>query len=115
MRQDMNDQRSLTEQLRSTMDLANRNGYYDAADLIEKILNKNELTPVSLSNVLGSARLTKCPDCGVEYELGQPHIAFCPAHTCDVCGSSYGYVVNQQDRSDTGKTRVCDECVIAGL
>jgi len=55
-----------------------------------------------------------CPDCGNSYEAGMPHMAFCKAHTCDICESSYGYVVGIQDRKDTGKTRVCNDCVEAG-
>lgn len=35
----MNDQRSLTDQLRDLIVLANRAGLYDAADVVEKLLN----------------------------------------------------------------------------
>ena len=60
-----------------------------------------------------SSKVT-CPDCGAKYSAGAPHTMFCPAHTCDVCGTSYNYVVGQQDRSDTGETRVCYNCVEQG-
>jgi DNA-directed RNA polymerase subunit M/transcription elongation factor TFIIS len=61
------------------------------------------------------AERMKCADCGNEYDFGAPHRMFCPAHTCDVCGNSYGYVVMIQDRQDAGKTRVCENCVVNGL
>lgn len=48
-----------------------------------------------------------CNDCGRDYKEGSPHAMFCPAHTCDECGSSYGYVV----RKDGGGRRVCDRCL----
>lgn len=51
----------------------------------------------------------KCADCGAEFKLGMPHTMFCPAHTCDECGSSFGSVV-QEDPDQPGK-RLCENCL----
>jgi rRNA maturation endonuclease Nob1 len=58
---------------------------------------------------------TVCKDCGAKYLVGAAHIMFCPAHTCDICGTTYGHVVHQQDRREEGLVRVCDNCVEEGL
>ena len=31
---------------------------------------------------------SKCPDCGATYKTGVAHVMFCPAHTCEQCGTS---------------------------
>lgn len=51
---------------------------------------------------------TTCPDCGVDYEIGAPHTAFCEARTCDECSNTVGYVMEKGEILE-GK-RVCDIC-----
>lgn len=50
----------------------------------------------------------QCKDCGMEYEAGAAHSAFCEAKTCDECGSTVGYVLEigaiEKDR------KICDNC-----
>jgi len=48
-----------------------------------------------------------CPDCGVTYKDWAPHLMFCPAHTCDGCGTSYVHVIEP----DKQGTRICERCL----
>lgn len=61
--------------------------------------------------------LAKCPDCGVEYTAGAPHVMFCPAHTCNECGSSFSYALPVYDSrpescdEDGNPMRLCEQCL----
>lgn len=52
--------------------------------------------------------MVKCPDCGAEYEAGQPHRMFCEARTCDECERTVGYVI-EKGAIQEGR-RICEEC-----
>ena len=60
-----------------------------------------------------TARRTKvrCKDCGRKYQAGAPHTMFCPAHTCNECGTSFGYVLPPYDSRTKPITRLCDNCL----
>lgn len=63
-----------------------------------------------MSNKKGpKAGYTICGDCGAEYKTGYSHVMFCPAHTCDECGSSFSHVV--QDCPDEKGKRICEDCL----
>lgn len=47
-----------------------------------------------------------CPDCGAEYMTGKPHAMFCPAHTCEECGTSFREVIEP----DEDGRRLCEGC-----
>lgn len=53
----------------------------------------------------------KCPNCGKTYTLGQPHRMFCPACTCDECGTTFGYPLPVYDSRVTPVLRKCDRCL----
>jgi hypothetical protein len=61
--------------------------------------------------------MNKCPDCGAAGRILDLslHKRFCPAHTCDICGSTVSYIIPIQKREDSGDTRVCHECIEKGL
>ncbi len=65
-------------------------------------------TPLVVEEV--SVRV-KCKDCGAEYREDAPHYMFCPAHTCDFCGTSFHYVVQIYDSRETPPQRKCDRCM----
>ena len=57
----------------------------------------------------------KCPDCGLSYQLGQPHTMFCAAHTCSECGTSFSHVVPIYDSREKPPIRLCDGCLTERL
>lgn len=53
----------------------------------------------------------KCPDCGAMFKVGAPHAMFCPARTCDFCGTSFGHVLDVYDSRTNPPQRKCDRCI----
>jgi hypothetical protein len=51
-------------------------------------------------------KMVKCRDCGFEYEAGAPHEMFCEVKTCTECGTTYTFVIEE---NEYGK-RVCPTC-----
>lgn len=55
-----------------------------------------------------------CKDCGNEYEAGAPHMAFCPAKTCSLCGTTGSEVLEPVIYSELDENedpyRLCSEC-----
>lgn len=66
-------------------------------------------TPKQLNEV-------QCPDCGDTYTAGAPHGMFCIARTCNVCGTTYGFVIRETGNTiDVGgeptPERICQSCI----
>jgi hypothetical protein len=71
--------------------------------------------PNDKSGALSGAKARKpkagyviCPDCDAQYKAGAPHGGFCPAKTCDECGTTVGYVL-VKGAIEEGR-RICNNC-----
>jgi len=53
----------------------------------------------------------KCKDCGRSYQAGAMHSMFCPARTCDECGSTFSFVIPVYDSRVKPPIRLCDNCL----
>jgi len=51
----------------------------------------------------------RCADCGAPYKASMPHVMFCAAHTCGLCGTSYSQVLEVDPDNPEG--RICDACL----
>lgn len=78
-------------------------------------MRKRQIKPSTPSQV-------RCADCGLTYDAGAPHTMFCPACTCDGCGSTFssasalhntGIMLHEEDDDGVAIERPekwCDQC-----
>jgi hypothetical protein len=47
-----------------------------------------------------------CADCGGQFKDGAPHQMFCPAKSCEDCGTTFSEVIEK----DVDGRRICEGC-----
>ena len=59
----------------------------------------------------GKKGFTVCADCGGQYKIGAPHYMFCPAKSCEECGTTFSHII---EKGGEGR-RLCENCDDATL